>query len=139
MLFAKANVHIFTSLPFILICALLLQFSFDMGIISRVMLAAFPLAATVFNAYMGIVLNLAYPKFDWINEIDAVKQGIAPILAIFIAMASIALPLILYLFVFKDMISAEMYLLIVFGIFVLGSLILSRYLSGKGAEKFRTL
>lgn len=139
VLFAKANVHIFTSLPFILICALLLQFSFDMGIISRVMLAAFPLAATVFNAYMGIVLNLAYPKFDWINEIDAVKQGIAPTLAIFIAMASIALPLILYLFVFKDMISAEMYLLIVFGVFVLGSLILSRYLSGKGAEKFRTL
>lgn len=139
VLFAKANVHIFASLPFILVCALLLQFSFDMGIISRIMLAAFPIAVTVFNAYMGIVLNLAYPKFDWINEIDAVKQGLAPTLAIFIAMATIALPLILYLFVFKGMISAEMYLLAVFGIFVLGSLILSRYLAGKGAEKFEML
>ena len=103
------------------------------------MLAAFPLVATVFNAYMGIVLNLAYPKFDWINEIDAVKQGHCAHTGNFYRYGKHCPPLILYLFVFKDMISAEMYLLIVFGVFVLGSLILSRYLSGKGAEKFRTL
>ena len=30
-----------------------------------------------FTAYFGMYLGLKYPKFDWINETVAVKQGLA--------------------------------------------------------------
>ncbi len=69
-----------------------------MTIISRIMILLFPLVVTIFNAYTGVALNLNYPKFDWVNETDAVKQGVAPFLAMFIAMATVALPVLLYAF-----------------------------------------
>ena len=71
---AKADVHILMSLPFIVISAILLEFTFDMTIISRDRDFALPLVVTIFNAYTGVALNLNYPKFDWVNETDAVKQ-----------------------------------------------------------------
>lgn len=139
VLLAKADVHILMSLPFIVISAILLEFTFDMTIISRIMILLFPLVVTIFNAYTGVALNLNYPKFDWVNETDAVKQGVAPFLAMFIAMATVALPVLLYAFLLSDLVSAEIYLCIVFQAFAAASAVLYRYLVTKGAEIFRTL
>ena len=139
VLLAKADVHILMSLPFIVISAILLEFTFDMTIISRIMILLFPLVVTIFNAYTGVALNLNYPKFDWVNETDAVKQGVAPFLAMFIAMATVALPVLLYAFLLSDLVSAEIYLCIVFLAFAAASAVLYRYLVTKGAEIFRTL
>ena len=117
----------------------MLEFAYDMSIISRIMILFFPLAVTVFNAYTGIALNLKYPKFDWVNETDAVKQGVAPFLAMFIAAATVALPVLLYAFLFSDMVSAEIYLCIVFLLFVAASAVLYRYLTTRGVEIFKNL
>lgn len=139
VLLAKADVHTLMSLPFIVASAVMLEFAYDMSIISRIMILFFPLAVTVFNAYTGIALNLKYPKFDWVNETDAVKQGVAPFLAMFIAAATVALPVLLYAFLFSDMVSAEIYLCIVFLLFVAASAVLYRYLTTRGVEIFKNL
>lgn len=139
VLLAKADVHTLMSLPFIVASAVMLEFAYDMSIISRIMILFFPLAVTVFNAYTGIALNLKYPKFDWVNETDAVKQGVAPFLAMFIAAATVALPVLLYAFLFSDMVSAEIYLCIVFLLFVAASTVLYRYLTTRGVEIFKNL
>mgnify|MGYP000092079092 CR=1 FL=1 len=139
VLLAKADVHTLMSLPFIVVSAVLLEFAFDMSIISRIMILLFPLAVTIFNAYTGIVINLKYPKFDWVNETDAVKQGVAPFLAMFIAAATVALPALLYGFLLSDMVSAEIYLCIVFLLFVTASAVLYRYLTTRGVEIFKGL
>lgn len=139
VLFAKANVHIYCSLPFIIVSALLLQVSFDMSLLSRALLVGLPVAVTVFNAYMGIVLNLAYPKFDWVNEVDAMKQGAAPLLAVLIAMATVAMPALLYVLLLGEMMAAEIYVLIVFLLFVLACAALNRYIAAKGVKQFEAL
>lgn len=139
IIFAKANVHIFSCLPFILGAGILLEMAFEMSMLSRVMVIAFPAAVAILNGYMGIVLNLAYPKFDWLNEIDAVKQGLAPTLAVFISMATVAFPVLLYLLLFSDFLSAEMYVTVVFAVLVVTSIILHHYLATKGVEKFEAL
>ncbi len=139
VIFAKADVHIAASLPFVLTSVILLEAAYDMSLLSRVLLAVFPLMVVIFNAYMGIALNLSFPKFDWINEIHAIKQGAAPIFSVLIAMATIALPVLLYVFALVDVIRAEYYVLSVCGIFAAASLALNRYLAAMGAAKFEEL
>lgn len=139
VIFAKANVHIAASLPFVLISVILLEVTYDMNLLSRVLLMVLPFIVVVFNAYLGIALNLSYPKFDWISEIHAIKQGAAPIFSVLIAMATIALPVLLYIFLLSDVLKADHYTLIVCGIFAAASFMLNRYLTTKGAAKFEAL
>lgn len=139
VLLAKADVHTLMSLPFIVVSAIMLEIAFDMSMISRIMILLFPLIVTMFNAYTGIAINLKYPKFDWVNETDAVKQGAAPFLAMLIAMATVALPILLYVFLFSDMVSAEVYLCFVFSLFAVATAVLYRYLVTRGVEIFKTL
>ena len=39
-----------------------------------------PLTANVFNAIMGVRINARFPKFNWTNEAQAIKQGMASLL-----------------------------------------------------------
>ena len=136
---AKAGVHIFASLPFILVSVILVEIALDMSLTGRVLIALCPVLITVFDAYLGLTMNLIYPKLDWINEIDAVKQGAAPILSMFIAMATIAVPVLLYIFVFMDMISTEAYTAIILGFFAVGTAGLYRFVVKNGVRRFTEL
>lgn len=139
VIFAKANVHIAVSLPFILISVLPLEFVYDLTLFGRIILVVFPIVTTVFGAYMGLALNLLYPKFDWLNEMDAIKQGLAPTLAIFIATLSIVFPALIYMLLVKNHMSVQAYMGAAAVIFVLISLSLNRYLAKKGVALFEAL
>ncbi len=141
ILLSKADVHTLSSLPFVFVSVLLMEIAFPMSLLNRILLVLFPLAVTLFNAYMGIVINLKYPKFDWVNETDAVKQGLAPFLAIFVSMATVILPVLLYVLLLKlDLApSINVYLCIVCALFAAGAGLLYRYLVTRGVRIFRNL
>ena len=44
---------------------------------------AVPLAFVLFTALFGIILNLKFPNFTWINETVAVKQSASVSIALF--------------------------------------------------------
>ena len=136
ILLSKADVHTLSSLPFVFVSVLLMEIAFPMSLLNRILLVLFPLAVTLFNAYMGIVINLKYPKFDWVNETDAVKQGLAPFLAIFVSMATVILPVLLYVLLLKlDLApSINVYLCIVCALFAAGAGLLYRYLVTRGCQ-----
>ena len=81
VLFSKVNCHLVIALP----PAVLASFSIilvlrpsPMGIAAVLIL---PAVFTFFCALLGIVLNLLFPKFDYINDVAVVKQGISSILS----------------------------------------------------------
>lgn len=88
---AKLSTHIIASLPFLLLTATVWQFMGPMHPVSRIMVYVIPFLATVVFAEVGLLLNLKMPKFDWINEAAAVKQSLAPFLAMMVAFALTAL------------------------------------------------
>ncbi|MBR2559082.1 MAG: hypothetical protein IKE37_01460 [Firmicutes bacterium] len=92
ILLSKAMPHILVSVPFFLIAEILIQFAVPMDPLWRVGVIILPLIATVHNALLGVVINLRFPKFDWLTEAYAVKQGLAPMLAMLL---SAIIPLIL--------------------------------------------
>ena len=50
------------------------------------MLVAYPLSAALMIGALGLVLNLRFPRFDWTQEVEAVKNGLSVLLTIFTGM-----------------------------------------------------
>ncbi len=48
-----------------------------------------PLVCNLCMALFGLILNLRFPKFDWINEAQPVKQGLAAFLGMFVPMLAV--------------------------------------------------
>ncbi|MGI6260815.1 MAG: hypothetical protein ACOYJR_03125 [Acutalibacteraceae bacterium] len=112
VLFSKVNCHLVIALP----PAVLASFSIilvlrpsPMGIAAVLIL---PAVFTFFCALLGIVLNLHFPKFDYINDVAVVKQGISSILSMLAAMGAAVLPAMLYVLVLRPVISADLFLLL---------------------------
>lgn len=80
IILSKAWPHIFISIPFIVVTAILLQLNIKMSIAARILMIIIPLTANVFNAIMGVRINARFPKFNWTNEAQAIKQGMASLL-----------------------------------------------------------
>ncbi|MEF9922045.1 MAG: hypothetical protein RR769_03945 [Anaerovoracaceae bacterium] len=139
VLLAKSDMHILMSLPSIIISAIICLIALKISLLSMIMIFALPIMFTVFNALFGVAINLKYPKFDWINETVAVKQGMAPMLAMFVSMATILIPVVLYIFVFADFMTPEIYLIVAFLFFAALAFGTYWYLVNKGIAVFRQL
>jgi hypothetical protein len=72
------------------------------------------------------VINLHFPKFDWINEIQPIKQGLATMLTMFGAAAIVAALVMLYALLLFAFMMPESYLLLVSGLLILVTALLVR-------------
>ncbi|NLE70322.1 MAG: hypothetical protein GX611_09045, partial [Clostridiales bacterium] len=80
-LLAKAAAHFAISLPFVLAAGIILGVAFRLEAFIFVMCLLLPLLFTVFSAFLGLLLNLRFPKLNWRNETEPVKQSMSPFLA----------------------------------------------------------
>lgn len=138
-LLAKANTHIVFCVPFILISAVITIFSTGAGVIEALLLIFLPLSVTFVIAYLGIIVNLRFPKFDWLNEVVAIKQSASSLISMFGSMAVLLIPVLLYAFVLKGRVPADIYLAGWTVLFALLAYILRRLLITVGAARFESL
>jgi len=139
ILLAKANLHIVICLPSVIIAGLTGIIVLDMTLLQMLMMLILPSLMTVFFALFGVVINLHFPKFDWINETIAIKQGMSTLIAMFASMALVAAPVVLYGTVLIQYMTADVFMVICTVIFALLSLWMLRYLKTKGKAIFATL
>ena len=57
--------------------------------------SALPLAAAVFTTLLGLLANLKWHRFDWVNEASVIKQSLAPFLPVLAAFLLIGGPAVL--------------------------------------------
>ena len=137
VLLSKAYPHIVISIPVILIACIIMQIPFEMSIVERVMVVLIPIVGTLFNAFLGIVINLAFPKFNWVNEAQAIKQGMAPFLAMIIsAVPAIIFTILAIIVGITGVVSMDVYLILFFVLFTIGTLLIYKWLVKKGTLKF---
>ncbi|MGM9974111.1 MAG: hypothetical protein ACI33K_08730 [Clostridiaceae bacterium] len=139
VLMSKAFTHMVVCIPPLIITATICNFVFDLSLISRIFIYILPIAVTAFTAFLGVAINLKFPKFDWVSETVAVKQGISSLIAMFGSMAIVALPVIIYVKFLMESLSADTYLIICTVLFILLSLGIVRYLKTRGREIFMHL
>ena len=109
------------------------------GIAQPALTFVLPLSITVMFSLLGVTLNLTFPRLDWINPIQPVKQGASCMLTMFGGMALVAVLLIIYIFLPGGAITPENYLLICAAVFIAASVVLYAYLIGAGSRKFEAL
>ena len=65
--------------------------SFSLSLVDSLLVIIVPIVFTVFEALLGLLINLWKPKFDWINETVVVKQSAAVMITMFGTMALVVL------------------------------------------------
>jgi len=140
ILLSKAGSHLAVcGIPAIfagLVCIVVLPIS---GFLQAALTLVVPISVTLMVSMLGVALNLSFPRFDWINPIQPVKQGISSMLTTFGGMALIGVLVVLFLILSIWELSIESYLLICFGLFIAASGGLYAYLVNSGSRKFESL
>lgn len=139
ILLSKALNHFYVSEVGTVLIAASAAIALPISAIVKILLFIVPSVMNVFCALFGVFVNLQMPKFDWINETVAIKQGMSSLICMFLSMGVAVLYLLPYLFWLVSFMAVEVYTLIFTIILVLLSFLLYSYLVGKGREKFMKL
>lgn len=86
IMLAKALPHIIVSVPPTIISSILLMIASGAPLKYWPFFILTPIAATVFSAFLGLVINVAFPKFEYDNEAQPIKQSLAVFLVMIIQM-----------------------------------------------------
>jgi ABC-2 type transport system permease protein len=139
ILMAKVQMHLLVCGIPAAVSALICGFTLGSSPLQFILLLIVPTLFTVLIGLFGVVINLQFPRFDWVNEIQPVKQGASTMLTMFGAIAFIAVLVILYIFVLSAFLAIEYYLLVCVALFAVLSLILYGYLRRGGSRRFESL
>ena len=74
---AKVLFNLIFITPFYTLVEIILLFTVNAGPIERIWLILIPGILIVFSVLLGLMLNLKFPKFNWENETEVVKQSAA--------------------------------------------------------------
>lgn len=140
ILIAKAMPHILVSAPLILVSSILLQITFKLPVADRILVILVPQLANIFNAFMGVRLNVRFPKLDWTNEAQAIKQGMAVLFAMLLG----ALPVLLFfllaiLLVYKAVMRGSLLLIAMLIFYIIGILVMYIRIKQRGEDLMRNL
>ena len=136
--FGKIMLHtVVTGIPLV-IGNVIVSVSLGADIITGVLLAVFSVLFVFVIAETGLVINLLFPKMEWINETVPVKQSLSSLLGMFSGFAY-GLVLMFSGIITASFLSMQVYLLIAAGIFLILALLLARWLKVNGVKKFVSL
>ena len=136
----KAVPHILISVPFILVASILLQLNFNIPLVDRVLVVLVPQVANIFNALMGVRLNAKFPKFNWTNEAQAIKQGIAVLFAmLFGALPPLILGILLGFLTYKGGIDGTLFLVGMLALYIVAALVMYLRIKKRGDDIINSL
>ena len=133
----KILMNLTLSIPLIVIDAILFGWKLHMKPLLLIITFVLPVAGAVVMSYVGLILNLWFPRFDWKSELEIAKQGLPTMISLFGGMLIGIGPGIL-LFVIKR-VEAETILLSYAAVLILLGVALRDYIKTKGSKLFESL
>ena len=138
ILMAKIYSSLLITTPVLLIGNILLIIKFKISIIESILLLILSILIPLVSHFIGIIVNLKYPKLDAENPTEVVKQSTSSFLAVTIGMLLLVINIAIVTKVF-DIINPIMLLLIFVGLYLVVDLILYIILINKGVKQFNAL
>ena len=138
ILMSKIYSCLLITTPVLLIGNILLFIRFKIGIIDSILLLILSILIPLVSHFIGLIINLKYPKFDFENATEVVKQSTSSIVSVMIGMVLfiISISAILKL---AGILNATLVLLISIVIHLIIDLLLYTYLMKKGIKEFNSL
>jgi len=136
---SKICVHLLISSIPCLIASVCTAAVFASGASDWLIIILLPQVFCVFMAAGGLALNLCFPKLDWTNEIQAVKQGLSAIIAIFAGDGIVIALTLVYVFLLSSAVSLTAFLWLCVLLIAAGAAALYMWLLRSGVKKFEQL
>lgn len=132
--FAKIMINLTIIIPTILISSIALTIGMHLSFLNFLVLLFTPIVYAIFISGLGLLINLFFPIFDWVNEIKVIKQSMASFLTLMLGMAISIIPITI-----SVKINATLYSFIVGLVMLIACLILYTVLFNKGKKLFKSL
>ena len=139
VLLGKALMHIIVCAPAAVVSSILFMAVLPMTAGQRVLMVITPLALVIFMALLGVVVNLRWPRFDYVNETVVIKQSASVTITMFSGMGIVLLPMLLYVLVLGKVMSVTLMLSLYTGVLAIASAVLYDYLTHRAERAFANL
>jgi len=135
---AKSMVNIILLVPACIVSVLCIGIRMRMSAAETLGLAAVLALFGVFISLLGLIVNLLFPRFDWDNETQVVKQSMSVMLAMLAGFITACIPFVLYFvllqgFGFAGFLTAG---ILIFALLTSGAFV---FLKTKGKRMFEAL
>ena len=138
ILMSKIYSSLIITTPPILIGDIILFIRFKLGILEMILLLLLSVLIPLVSHFIGIIVNLKYPKLDWENQAEVVKQSTSSFVAVMIGMILLVISAFTVLNLIET-VSHTIILLIATIIFIIINCILYLYLNKTGKKQFNKL
>ena len=139
ILLPKAIAQMIICVPPALFAGAVMAFAIGADAVTALALTILPALLSVFMALLGVCMNLILPRFNYANDVVAIKSGMSSGLAMFGGMGVVALPVIVYAVIFKGGIALSGIYLGYGILLALGSLLMYYYLTHGAQKRFANL
>ena len=117
---AKILFNILLISPLSLICSVILQFALELSILNFIILLVIPILANILISYIGVFINLCFPKLEFESEAAVIKQSMSSVIMMLSGMIVVA-GLIGFTFLLIQSIPVVLIAAIIIGVLVLGT------------------
>ena len=124
--------------PPIIIGDIILFIRFKLNIFEMIILLILSILMPLVSHFIGIIMNLKYPKLDFENSAEVVKQSTSSFLSVMVGMLLLITSVIIVTKLI-EFISSLLILLIFLGIYIIIDIILYTYLTKVSVKEFNKL
>lgn len=139
ILLSKVLAHVVSCAPVAVLGAVACLFVLPFSLNGFLMTLILPLLVNVWQGFFGVVINLLFPRFDWVSETACVKQSVSVMVTMFGGMAIVAIPILIYVFAIKGSFDLVLYVWIWAAVFAVLCVVMWRYLMTAGSRRFDRL
>lgn len=138
ILLSKIYSALVLTTPVLLVGDIILFIRFRINPLEAILLLVLSVLLPLVSHFIGLITNLKYPKLDWENQAEVVKQSTSSFMAVMIGMILMFVSLFVIMAILGK-ISSLVVLLITTGMYIIIDLLLYIYLTKKGSKLFNSL
>ncbi|WP_291630279.1 ABC transporter permease [Clostridium sp.] len=95
---AKIGLNLILIVPALLISDIIFMISLKLSAIQFIWLLGISTIFSLVVPIIGIIINLLFPKFNWVSETAVVKQGASVIIQMLISAAIVVIPVLIFIY-----------------------------------------
>lgn len=135
---SKLLMAIVIEIPFVIISLIVISIRFRLSFVYFILVLLFSILIMLFNGMVGLLVNLKYPKLNYSNDTEVIKQSMSSMISVFIGMI-VFVGFTYGLFKFVDSLSLNTVLVIFVGVLCIVCGILYYILNKYGVKDYERL
>ena len=135
---AKVALNMLLVVPISILCVIVLAFGFGISSLNMCLISLYVAMLCMFCAYLGVIVNLKFPKMHWKNDSEVVKQSMSSFICTFVVMIGVMI-LSGVALALTTIIDFNIIMLILNSLLIISILILKIIINKKGIKMFNQI